>query len=337
MAIRIIDDKQWKTFVESIDLNTFLHSLGWIDFNREFDHQTWQLGLFEDDKLISVAFVFKIVAKRGTFLFCPHGPQMKEADIGLMDEWLNYLKDLAKKEKCSFIRVSPILEETVDNSTLFTSLGFRPSPIHMHAEHTTVLDLTPPLADILMGMRKTTRQMINKGEKMIAANEIQVIEYDTISDELHEVYESTAKRGGFVPFSKVYLQQEYDSFKAKEKCKILAIRHEDRLLSWGLWIIAGKRAFYHQGANILDKKIPASYISHYQGIKWAKEQGAVSYDFWGVGPKDKPDHPWANISMFKRGFGGADLSLVHAQDYPLSWKYWITWAFETYRARKRGF
>lgn len=337
MDIRVIDDKKWRSFTEQLNENTFLHSLGWVDFNRQFEHKTWQLGLFDNDKLSSIAFVFKIQAKRGTFLFCPHGPQLKHYNLSELAHWFIYIKQLAIEEDCSFIRVSPILDDTLEHRQLFADLGFRNSPIHMHAELTTVLDLTPTLPDVLMKMRKTTRQMINKGEKMISNKEIEVVEYTSVSDDLYEVYASTANRGGFVPFSKAYLQQEYDSFKAKEQCKMLAIKHEDRILSWGLWIIAGKRAFYHQGANILDKKIPASYISHYQGIKWAKEQGAISYDFWGVGPKDDPKHPWANISMFKRGFGGEDVALVHAQDYPVSWKYWITWAFETYRAKKRGF
>jgi peptidoglycan pentaglycine glycine transferase (the first glycine) len=337
MEIRIIDDKQWKAFVEELNLNTFLHSLGWIDFNRQFDHQTWQMGLFQGDKLTSVAFVFKIEAKRGKFLFCPHGPQLAKNNSVELDKWLSYFKEIAKKENCSFIRIAPNLEKTEENQALFSDLGFKNAPIHMHAELTTVLDLKPELPEILMKMRKTTRQMANKGEKMIASGEIEVTEHDTITDELYQVYSSTADRGGFVPFSQAYLQQEFDSFKAKEKCRILVIKHDGRVLSWGLWIIAGKRAFYHQGANILDKKIPASYISHYQGIKWAKEQGAISYDFWGVGPKDDPNHPWANISLFKRGFGGDDIALVHTQDYPVTWKYWITWAFETWRAKRRGF
>jgi lipid II:glycine glycyltransferase (peptidoglycan interpeptide bridge formation enzyme) len=338
MKIKLINDKQWKEFIETANLNTFLHSLGWVDFNKQFDHRTWQFGLFDDnDELCSVAFVFKIAAKRGKFIFCPHGPQMITPNKIELKEWRDFLKTLARQEKCSFIRVAPILDNTEENIKYFFDLGFRSAPIHMHAELTTVLDLTPALPDILMKMRKTTRQMANKGEKMIESGEIKVIEQDTITDELYEVYSSTASRGGFVPFSKVYLQQEFDSFSTQEKCRILVIKHEDRILSWGLWIIAGKRAFYHQGANILDKKIPASYISHFQGIKWAKEQGAISYDFWGVGPKDEPSHPWANISLFKRGFGGEDVGLVHTQDYPISWKYWITWAFESYRAKKRGF
>jgi lipid II:glycine glycyltransferase (peptidoglycan interpeptide bridge formation enzyme) len=332
-----IAPNQLKTFVEKQNLNTFLHSQGWIDFHREFEYQTWQLGLYTGKRLTSVAFIIKITAKRGTFLFCPHGPQMLRPNKGELSHWFSHLKSLAHHEKCSFIRVSPILEHSAHNLALFKDLGFRPSPTHMHAELSTVLDLTKPLDILLLGMRKTTRQLINKGEKLIKDKEIVLKSVSKITDEMMEVYNSTASRGGFVPFSRAYLEQEYASFSTYNSCKMMCIYHQDRLLSWGLWILAGKRAFYHQGANILDKSIPASYISHYQGIKWAKRNGAISYDFWGVGPKNDTNHPWSSISQFKRGFGGDDVQLVHAQDYPLSWKYRITWMIEKIRAKRRGF
>jgi lipid II:glycine glycyltransferase (peptidoglycan interpeptide bridge formation enzyme) len=335
--ITAIDDKTWSGFVEKLNLNTFLHSKSWIDFNEQFGHKTWQLGMYNGKEISSIVFVYKIQAKRGTFLFCPHGPQMKNYNFDEFSRWFIYLRDLAKKEKCSCIRVSPIYENTMQNRNIFAHLGFRESPIHMHAELTTILDLTPALENILLAMRKTTRQLINKGENLIKSGEIVVKNFDSISDEMWEVYQSTANRGGFVPFSRRYLEQEYASFSKNDQCMMKGIYYGDTLLSWGLWIVSGKRCFYHQGANILSKSFPASYISHFQGIKWAKSQGCVSYDFWGVGPKDNQNHPWANISAFKRGFGGDDVELVRAQDYPLSWKYWILWAFETYRAKKRGF
>jgi lipid II:glycine glycyltransferase (peptidoglycan interpeptide bridge formation enzyme) len=204
-----LDDKTWNSFQTKLNLNTFLLSTGWIDFNESFGHKTWKFGLYDGKKLSSVVFVFKISAKRGTFLFCPHGPQLVTPNLDEMSHWFSYLKVLAKEEKCAFIRVSPLLENTPQNTELFTNLGFRPSPIHMHAELTTVLDLTQNLDTLLLGMRKTTRQLINKGEKMIQSKEVKIKEFSSISDEMWEVYSSTAKRGGFVPFSREYLEQEY--------------------------------------------------------------------------------------------------------------------------------
>jgi lipid II:glycine glycyltransferase (peptidoglycan interpeptide bridge formation enzyme) len=337
MNIKPISESALRAFLEKHNPPTFLQSPGWIDFNKAYSYKTWSLGMFQGKDLISAMFVFKIAAKRGTILFCPHGPIMTEASPEILKTWHAYLKNLAKKEYCVCIRISPLLPKTIENESFFTNLGYRSAPTHMHAELSTILDLTVDIETTKKGMRKTTRQMCKKGDTLIQNGDIQVVEYTSVPDSLYAVYASTASRGGFVPFTQKYLNQEYESFSKKEKCKILAIQKGDTIYSWGLWIISGKRAFYHQGANILDKHIPASYISHWQGIQWAKSQGAISYDFWGVGPKDDPKHPWANISLFKRGFGGTDSELVHAQDYPISWRYWITWTIETWRAKRRGF
>jgi lipid II:glycine glycyltransferase (peptidoglycan interpeptide bridge formation enzyme) len=207
----------------------------------------------------------------------------------------------------------------------------------MHAELTTVVDLTLSEKEILGKMRKTTRQMVKKGDKLLKSGEVQINSVDKITDKMHEVYISTTNRGGFVPFTREYLQEEYNSFISTGDCELIEILYKGEVLSWGLFIKFGKHCFYHQGANILTKEVPSSYMTHWYGMKWAKEKGCETYDFWGVAPKDKLDHPWANISLFKRGFGGEDVELLHAQDLPISLKYWFTWLIEKIRAKRRGF
>jgi len=347
MHIQLVTDNiLWQKTVDTFGCNTFLHSLGWIDFNQQYGHKTWQLGLYDDANiLISVALVLKISAKRGTFLFIPHGPQFMQHADGLDFQktvqyttlWRDYLINLGKDEQCDFIRISPIFPDFEETRNIFKAAGFKPSPIHMHAELTTVVDLRVSEKDILKNMRKTMRQMIKKGEKMLEAGEVRIEQVNIIDDEMHEVYQSTTQRGGFVPFSRQYLQKEYDAFAKLNNAVMCKVTYQKRVLSWGMFIFSAERAFYHQGANILDKNVPASYMSHWFGMQTAKKRGCVSYDFWGVGPKDVENHPWANISKFKRGFGGLDVQLVHAQDYPLRWKYWLNWIIETIRAKRRGF
>lgn len=341
----ILDFDVWKNFVNSTSSNTFLHSLSWINFNQKQKHDLWTLGMYDDtDNLISIALVIKIVARRGTFLFCPHGPQYIDQKIsdsaylkGKLEEWTKYFIKLAKFEKCSFIRIQPILLNTSQNRHVFYSTGYRDSPIHMHTELTSVINLATSLDNIKIKMRKTTRQMIKKGESMIASGDITVEYFNTISNELYEVYKQTQKRGRFVGFSKEFLQDEFDSFRHKDGVVLFGIRHKGQLLSWGMVLIVGNKSFYHQGGNILNKNVPASYLLHWTGIKIAKEKGCISYDFWGVAPLDKLKHPWAHISTFKRGFGGLDVELVHAKDYILDFKYYINYIIEKIRAKKRGF
>lgn len=349
MKIEIISDQNiWEGFVNELNLNTFLHSTAWIEFNKRQNHPFWQLGLYNNNELISVALILKIEARRGTFLFCPHGPQSinNNNSIELQKElvcWKDYLSEFAKVEGCSFFRIQPIVQKNTKNKLVFENVGFRSAPIHMHTELSSVLDISADLDEILMGMRKTTRQMIRKAESLVAEKKVQIEFYEGFTPELLEVYRSTGDRGRFVGYSDKYLEDEYDSFYGREdsknntKVKLFAVRYQGQILSWAMVLFTGKRAFYHQGANILNKEVPASYLCQWTGIKLAKELGCISYDFWGVSPVDNPEHPWAKISLFKRGFGGGDVELLHAQDYVVSWRYWLNWAVESYRARKRGF
>jgi lipid II:glycine glycyltransferase (peptidoglycan interpeptide bridge formation enzyme) len=336
----IHDQRIWNQFLLTQNHNTFLHSPAWIRFNSLQNHQSWQFGLYEADTLISIALVLKYITKRGTFLVIPHGVQDVRGGTGTLLGWAPFLKKLAHKEGASFVRIQPIVSNTTQNQTLFTEAGFKIAPLHLHTEYSTLLDITPETEKILMGMRKTTRQMCKKGEKLVLEGRVEIIEYDSVSNDLYEIYTSTFQRGNFVPYSQQYLQDEYSSFKSSgnvNQVRLFAIKHEGKILSWAMILVSGKRAFYHQGANILSKEIPASYLAQWTGIKWAQVQGCESYDFWGVSPAGVENHPWKNISLFKRGFGGEDVDLLHAQDLRVSLKYWFTWAIDTYRAKKRGF
>jgi len=344
MEIKIVENQaECQDFVEKLNLNTFLQSQNWAEFNKHTS-KVWQLGIYEKNELVSVCLTIKVTAKRGDFLLVPHGPQYLELDKEnpvLLKKyllvWRNYLKKLGQQEKCNFVRIQPIVEEDAENRLVFSQLEFKIAPMHVHTELTTVLDLTLNYEEILLKMRKTTRQSIKKGLKMVESGEVQIASPSQISEEMHSLYAQTYTRGGAIGYSKDFLNSEWAAFKENKKGKLVTIYSGDKLLSWGMFVICGKRAFYHQGGNLLYKNIPNSYLCQWQGINFAKDIGCISYDFWGVSPEDNRKHPWAKISLFKRGFGGDDVIHLHAQDLVLKWKYYFNWIIEKYRAKKRGF
>jgi lipid II:glycine glycyltransferase (peptidoglycan interpeptide bridge formation enzyme) len=50
-------------------------------------------------------------------------------------------------------------------------------------------------------------------------------------------------------------------------------------------------------------------------MRKARALGHLSYDLWGIAPRNQPDHPWQNISAFKSKFGGQEVHLVPTLDY----------------------
>ncbi|MCX6724423.1 MAG: peptidoglycan bridge formation glycyltransferase FemA/FemB family protein [Candidatus Staskawiczbacteria bacterium] len=357
IQIREIDNKEeWENFLLQQAEKTFLQSWNWGEFNKEMGSVIWRIGAYDTDQLLGVVLVYKISARRGTFLFIPHGPVVKESlsnqdkkeILGLI---VAQLSDVAKKQGASFIRVSPIFLEGVispddgypENENIFLDLGFRRSPIHMHPEVTWELDITLPEEKLLANMRKTTRYLIRQAEKN---PDIQISVSDKIEDLklFWPVYVETAKRHHFVVFPEKYLEAEFNSFIKDREILIFLGKYKGEVVSSAIFVFWQGICFYHHSGSLSKyNKIPVSYLLQWRAIQEAKIKGCKTYNFWGIAPDvatesdaQKSRHPWAGLSLFKMGFGGCKKNYVKTQDFVISQKYWINYLIEKIRKRKRN-
>lgn len=331
--LEITDRNRWEDFLAGVEKKTFLQSWAWGEFQKAMGEKIWRAGVYEQRESVGVCLVIKVEAKRGSFLFVPHGPVFKcQMSNVKCQNYLKkisvFLKNLAKEEDCSFIRISPILEDTEENRELFVKLGFREAPMHMHAELTWVLDISKSEEEILQEMRKTTRNLVRRGER----EGVEVFRGDL--DEFYPLFEETAKRQGFVRFSREYLQKEFDAFRSS--AEVFLAMYQGEILAGAFIVFYDDTAYYHHAASV-HSKVPAAYSLIWEIIKEAKKRGMKWYNFWGVVKEDDTKHPWWGLSLFKRGFGGREWALMHAQDLALSWRYWISWGIEKARKWKRRY
>ncbi len=336
--IRIIESKTiWENFLSKVKPQTFLHSWSWGQFNQEMGMKIFRFGIFDGENFIGAALILKIVARRGSFLFCPHGPIFADGtDIkASIDSLLCHLKELAKSENCAFIRFSPLQKDTTENDKLFLDLGFRQAPIHMqHPELAWILNVNKSEEELIKEMRKTTRYCIRKAEK----DGVEVYSSNNPDDveKFWQVYKETVDRQNFTPFSRDYLRREMEIFGKNNEALFFFATYNNELVATALIVFYNGSAFYHHGASTHKyPKITAPYLLQWKIIQEVKKRGFDRYDFWGVVPEDKVNHPWAGLSLFKRGFGGAEHAYVHAKDYVISLKYWLNFAVETIRRKKR--
>jgi len=344
----IINKEEWDSFLLGCAEKTFLQSWNWGDFNSLMGDKIWRFGVYNQEKLIGAALVLKISARRGTFLFIPHGPVVLEGVTAedkkeILELLLVQLSQVAKEEKASFIRISPIFSESENNNDIFTDLGFRQAPIHMHPEVTWELDITLPEEKLLANMRKTTRYLIRQAEKN---PDIQIVSSDKVEDLklFWPVYLETAKRHHFTVFSEKYLQAEFNSFIKDKQIMIFLGKYKGEVVSAAIFVFWQNICFYHHSGSLSKyNKIPVSYLLQWQAMKEAKNRGCRTYNFWGIAPdveteKDaqKSKHPWAGLSLFKMGFGGYKKNYVKTQDFVISKKYWINYMIESIRKMRRS-
>lgn len=334
MDIRSIhDEKTWTEFLLSCRPNTFLHSWQWKRVQENDGESVETLGAYIGDQLIAVALVILVEAKRGSHYLIPHGPILKDAsNIPIVLQALT--QHYQSRTNAVALRIAPLLENSEEYTSLFSSLGFRPSPMHVHAELTWVLDISKPEETLLSEMRKTTRNAITKAQK--EGVEVEILSHPAALERFWPLYEQTKTRHGFVPFHKEFIQSQAQIFGKDNMMFFAVATYQGQDVAAAMLIQFGDTVFYYHGAST-KMTVPAAQLLQWEAIKEAKRRGATRYNFWGIAPENEPNHPFAGITVFKKGFGGYAIDYMHAQDLSLNWKYWKLWAIEMWRKKKRGF
>jgi lipid II:glycine glycyltransferase (peptidoglycan interpeptide bridge formation enzyme) len=340
-SFREIEDKgKWDAFVDDCDPNTFLGAWAWGEVETDIGRKVYRLGIFDGEALVGALPAVVLHARRGSILLCPHGPLFsKDIPAPISAEALlqirSELERIGRAEKCVCVRMCPLWFDTEENRKLFSACGFRPAPIHVYSELSWILDITPREDELLKQMKKNTRYGIRKAEKdgVMVASSTSPDDVDIFWD----LYINTATRHGFVVYPRTLIDAEFRRFAAAGRARWYFAEYQGEVLSAALIVYSGTTAFYHHGASshALGAITPGEALQ-WRVIQDAKARGLRRYNFWGVVPDEAVAHPWAGLSKFKKGFGGYAEAYLHAQDFPLGSRYWITWGIETARRWKRN-
>lgn len=347
--------QQWETSLESYPEHNFLQSWAWGEFHQKLGHPVY--------RVISEKWMFQAVvepAKRARYLTIPGGPLVQDWNKDTLTTVVSSMKDIAKKERCAFIRIRPQVFDTLENRLVIQKLGFRSAPMHLHAELTRVLNVTKSDEQLLSEMRKGTRYEIRKAQKM----NIRVAQSadEALIDDFIRLQSETAKREQFVPFSRQFILEQFREFKKDRAVQWFYINSRavipgedpesieknlyrsrirsgmtNRVISIAFVIFYNSEAIYHYAASSQKaREIPAAYALQWAIIHEARRRGCTAYNLWGdVANSQLSSHRFAGPSLFKRGFGGQQIAYLHTHDLPISNRYWINWTIESIRKNLR--
>ena len=328
--------REWEKFVLSIKPNTFLQSWNWGEFHAKLGQTIWRVGFWKGKDLVGVSLVVRENAKRGRYLACPGGPLwVKGVGDQVKEAFCDWVHRTARKERALFVRIRPSEANSALARTSWRKLGFIRAPMHMHAETTWRLNLTQTEAEILAGMRKTTRQCLRRAE----ADGVKIVKTKNCKaiDSLYRLQLETAHRQRFVPFSKKFWRVQFSQFVKDNQTLIIQARYKGELLAASMFLVYGDTAVYHYSGSVrTHPHVYASHLIQWAAIQEAKKRGCEWYNFWGIAPDDNPKHRFAGVTTFKKGFGGERFDWVPAHDLPVSWRYWLVWFFETGRRKARS-
>ena len=157
-------------------------------------------------------------------------------------------------------------------------------------------------------LRKKWRQYVNKARKA----DIRVV--DATVDRLPEfysIYRDTAKRAGFVIRTYESYRAVWDAFAKLGMARLLIAEGPDGAGLATLFLLrVGDRVMEpYGGMTPAGAESRANYLLKWEAMRTSREQGAVSYDMWGISHE--------GIEHFKAGFGGREIEYVGAWDLVL--------------------
>lgn len=320
----------WTEVVKKFPEANFLQSpaygkmneiLGAKVITEDFGSQGWALMIVRN-------------AKRGRYLEIPCGPLIDWGDEKLRREAIEAIHGVAVREKCVFVRMRPQMPCTPENLRILEDLGMKKSPMHLAAEHTVMIDLTPTEEDLLANMRRQTRYEVRRADKLGLV--VARANSEEIFREFHEVQVATARRQNFIPPSLEALLAEREVFQDKAWI-YRAETAEGEPVAYGLVIGDAREAAYYEAASTeLNHKLPGAYALLWRAMKDLKAERYERFNLWGIAPAGQPNHRYAGVTTFKTGFGGEVVEYVPAHDLVVSKvKYLRNVAVEEVRKKRR--
>lgn len=320
------DPVRWDAFVSAHPDAHLLQLSGWAQLKSAFGWSGQIIAIADGTGTLvaGASILFRPLPLRlGQMAYIPAGPLFStpSADAAL---W-RAVHDAAQRRRAAFLKVEPCdwYRSRPDLPARLARAGCRPSPHTVQPPRTIVIDIAPSEDDILRRMNQSTRYKARLGpKKEVSVREGIAADLDSFTG----LMAITGARDGFGVHEPAYYRMAYDLFAPAGRCALIMASYAGRDLAGVMAFHCGENAYYLYGASSNEERNRmAPYIAQWEAIRWAKRQGAIRYDLWGVPDADEStleadfearrDGLWG-VYGAKRGFGGQLVRSAGAWDKP---------------------
>ena len=322
--IELRDPSQLNGFVGQQTHAQFCQSWAWGQLEQEDGNQVWRLGVRAEGQLVTAATLVSRGLPLGlSYLYSPRGPVIIDAWEGSgRREALAVILGGARR----IAEATPRLELAVRlEPPLPPSLAGMMRSLDMVAtssiqpSRTQIITLAYEPSQLLAKMHPKTRYNIGLAER----HEIKVWREENITKGLEifgHLSHLTAERHQIKAhalnhYSRILRLLDGQSGNPAAELWLAGMEGEAPLASaitvhWGDTV-----TYVHGASDPAFKHLMAPHLLQWRMILNAQALGYSYYDFWGIAPVNKPNHPWAGFTRFKEGFGGEAIDYVGVWDY----------------------
>lgn len=310
------DRPAWQALIGSVASGDFLHDWGWAEV-AAFDGQPQRRFLVEEDgQPVAVAAAqVRPIGMGRSFWYVPHGPVTDYAAPRAgerMQVLVEGLAGEARADRAVAIRLEPRIEAGAAEAAHLDGTAHRISE-RLQVGQTRLVKLAPD-EELLAGFDADTRYAVRRAEREEVTTSILTDPADRAAVErLHELVRATQRRAGFrlPPLERYWTA--WQALAGSGGACLVEARRAGELLASGMLVVEGGQSFYLFAGSLREEpgepKRYASYAAQWAMMREARIRGAVRHDLWGVAPANAgPDHPWHGVGLFKKGFGGREVT-----------------------------
>jgi peptidoglycan pentaglycine glycine transferase (the first glycine) len=254
--------------------------------------------------------------------YIPMGPVVDWGNEELVDALLAGLRQTAQQRGVFCLKLEPALAAGLEPARRLSYHGFQPSRQTVQWRSTILIDLDGTEDELLARFNKKHRQKLHK-----AVREGVVVQPGTAADlsAFMALLGQTAQRKEFAIYSPGYYRAAYDLFAANGQAQLLLATYHDAVLAVIMVFSLGPKAYCMFAASgDAHRDLMPTYLLHWEGIRWARAQGCLVYDYCGIPDEvarnpelyahsESSDGLWG-VYRFKRGFGGQVVCYVDSHD-----------------------
>jgi lipid II:glycine glycyltransferase (peptidoglycan interpeptide bridge formation enzyme) len=310
--------RAWDAFLAARADTGFMQTSWWADFRRHAGYEHFAAVLRQDGAIVGGAMVMKYVyAPRRCFYYVPEGPAVplddEELGAAVFDAILEAVDErrAADSDLVSHLRIEPRWTRVPEFVRGFRRVPEFVDP-YMEPRSTLCVDLRGSDEAVLAQMKPKGRYNVRLAERR-GVTVVEDAGARGLADFMR-IYGETARRQRLAAKDEDYFRELLAALRGGRGALYFA-EHEGARLATAIAVHFGARTTYFYGGSRGERReVMAPYLLHFEIMRRARARGSAWYDFWGVAPPDRPDHPWRDIGVFKRKFGGVEVPLVPTLD-----------------------
>src|SRR5487761_1836799 len=257
------------------------------------------------------------------YLYLPYGPSLDDASR--LDGAIAAIKAAGRELGADFVRIEPDVAlssvpvvagvaagpavadtparlRTIVRSALKAHGAVPTRPVQ--PRHTLVLDLSRSEEELRAEMQSGRRRSVNAaGRKGI---QVRRTREPVEVERFIRLIGMTGERNRFDPQSDDYYRTVCSWLFAREAASLYLAEVDCATVAAVIAFETATTGYYAHAADDPERsrQIIAAAPLAWRIVLDCRAEGRRAFDFWGVIPDDRADHPWAGFSRFKKTFGG---------------------------------